>query len=298
MTVVGRSSHGAVAGTLLGRNTSRGDRCRLGELLAHAVFEPPFTERALVEVKPMLLRPDDHTRAHESHEGNDFVCTKPIPVDQIGADQASRATQSSLAVDSDTLLPDSDHLVCHLDKAPHQLKRRASSILKDHVNVLDAHGLEVRRIVKLRVQSDNKSHVASSKMDEHVLEGQGQLGGADFGDCRRQSIELGCVCRGRCDGLMLRRSEGKEMLGDPVEVAHVHSLEFLIPRSQVSSNPTADSEWCFILFKIEFAQSTQTLLLSPPDTIDDILDVQDKIRLAVSRITEGHVRGVGLGDRR
>lgn len=88
------------------------------------------------------------------------------------------------------------------------------------------------------------------------------------------------------------------MLGDPVEVAHVHSLKFLIPGSQISSSSRADSEDCSILFKIEVTQSTQTLFLGSPDTIHNILDVEDKIRLAVASITEGHVRGVSLGDRR
>lgn len=53
-----------------------------------------------------------------------------------------------------------------------------------------------------------------------------------------------------------------------------------------------------ILFEVEVTKAAQALLLGSPHTVDDILDVQNEVRLAVPRITEGHVRRIGLRNRR
>jgi hypothetical protein len=67
-------------------------------------------------VKPVLLRADYHSWAHESHERNDLICRESVSVDQIGTDQTACATQTSLAVDSNSFLLYRDHFVCHFDE--------------------------------------------------------------------------------------------------------------------------------------------------------------------------------------
>ena len=52
-----------------------------------------------------------------------------------------------------------------------------------------------------------------------------------------------------------------------------------------------------LLFKIEFFQLTQILLLGLPYSVDYILNVQHKICLAVPGISEWHVRWIGLRNR-
>lgn len=53
-----------------------------------------------------------------------------------------------------------------------------------------------------------------------------------------------------------------------------------------------------ILLEIEFTQATERVLFGLPHTIDDILDVQDEIRLAVSSVSERHVGWISLRNRR
>lgn len=142
VSVVGGCGNSAVACTLLGGNTGRGDRGRLGHLLAHAVLKPPLAEGTLVEMQPMLLGANNHTGAHESHESNDLVRSKSIAVDEVGTDQASSATKTGLAVNSDTLFF-GNHIMGKLDKLAYKLQRRASSILENHVDVGDSHCCEV-----------------------------------------------------------------------------------------------------------------------------------------------------------
>ena len=54
---------------------------------------------------------------------------------------------------------------------------------------------------------------------------------------------------------------------------------------------------CDLLLEIELLQLAQVLLLGLPNTIDDILNVQNKVGLTVAGISEGHVGWVCLRDR-
>lgn len=51
-----------------------------------------------------------------------------------------------------------------------------------------------------------------------------------------------------------------------------------------------------LLFQIELLQLAQALLLRLPNTVDNVLDVENKVSLAVSGISEGHIRRIGLRD--
>lgn len=95
----------------------------------------------------MLLRTNHHAGAHESHESNDLVRSETIAVDQVSTNQTSSTTQASLAVDSNSLVLDGDHVVGELYEFAYQLQRWAGSIFKDHVDVGDAHSSEVRGAV-------------------------------------------------------------------------------------------------------------------------------------------------------
>jgi hypothetical protein len=189
--------------------------------------------------------------------------------------------------------------VCHLDKPPDEGERRARAIFKYHVDVLDAQSGEIGWAVQLRVQANNETNVAGGEVDEDIFEWERQLGRANFGDGGGESVVLGGVHRNGRNRLMLRRGESKEVGGDPVEVTHVDSFKLLISAFQSAQGMSCrtKTKGQIILFKVEVTESTQTLLLGLPNTIHDILDVQDKVGLAVSGITEGHVRGVGLRNR-
>jgi hypothetical protein len=135
-------------------------------------------------------------------------------------------------------------------------------------------------------------------VNEDILERKRKLGRADFGDGRRKFIIFGGIHRDGRNRLLLRRGEGEEVRCDPIEITHVDSLEFLISAITVRMEKSKQQEFDNILFKVEVAKATQTLLFGFPHTINDILNVQDEVRLAVPRIAEGHVRRIGLRDRR
>jgi hypothetical protein len=105
---------------LLGGLTAGCDWRSQGKLLTHGILKPPFSESALVEMKPMLLWSDNHARTHESHESDDLVCGKPISVNQVSTDEAAGATQTSLAVDSNSPFFHGNHFVGHFDESSNQ----------------------------------------------------------------------------------------------------------------------------------------------------------------------------------
>ena len=128
----------------------------------------------------MLLWPDDHARPHESHERDNLVRRKAVPVDQIRANQASRSTEPGLAVHGNVLLPHGNHLVREVDKLPDELERWAGAVGEDHVEVFHSERGEVLGRVELRVQPDDEADVADLEVDEDVFEGDGQVGLEDL----------------------------------------------------------------------------------------------------------------------
>ena len=102
------------------------------------VFDPPFAEGALIQMQPMLLRADDHTRAHETHKGNDFVGREAVAIDQISANETPCPTKTCLAVHGDASVLDGDHFVSELDEFVDDRKGRTGSIFEYHVNVGDS----------------------------------------------------------------------------------------------------------------------------------------------------------------
>jgi hypothetical protein len=51
-----------------------------------------------------------------------------------------------------------------------------------------------------------------------------------------------------------------------------------------------------VLFQAEVLEPAKTFLLGLPDTVDNILDVENVVCLAVAGIAEGHARRVHLRD--
>ena len=94
-------------------------------------------------MKPVLLGTDNHTRSHESHERDDLVRCETMAVDEIGANQATSSAQTSLAVDSDSLLAHSDGLVSKSNKLADSCERRTCAIVENHVQMLNTQSLEV-----------------------------------------------------------------------------------------------------------------------------------------------------------
>src|SRR5271170_6291968 len=59
------------------------------ELCLYLVLKVPFSELSLIQVQPVLLWPDHHSRPHEAHECNDFVGGETVTVDEVRANQTS-----------------------------------------------------------------------------------------------------------------------------------------------------------------------------------------------------------------
>lgn len=76
--------------------------------------------------------------------------------------------------------------------------------------------------------------------------------------------------------LLLRRGECQELGSDPVEVAHVDALVLLV------------------LLEAEVLEPAKTLLFRLPHAVDNILDVENVVSLAVSSVTEWHARWIHL----
>lgn len=145
------------------------------ELLLERFFPPPFSELALIEMKPMLLRSYDHPRPHEPHECNHLICGEAMSIDEICANKTAGPAQSGFAVHRYRSSLDRDDLVGKLDEPPDHGQCGASSIVKDHIQMLDAKSLKVGRTVQFRVQSDNQANVALLEMTQNVLERAGQI---------------------------------------------------------------------------------------------------------------------------
>jgi hypothetical protein len=113
-------------------------------------------------------------------------------------------------------------------------------------------------------------------MGENILERKREFRRKDFRNAGWERIVFGGVRRNGSDGLVLWGSEGEEVLSDPVEIAHINSLELLVSIPDINQYQSFYKRLAAIeniLFEIEIAQATQTLLLSPPHAIDHILNV-------------------------
>jgi hypothetical protein len=91
----------------------------------------------------MLLRSNDHSWPHETHECDHLVGSEAMAVDKICANQATCTAQASLAVDCDALLLFVDHDMCEVHELADEAQWRASTVIEDHVEVLDAHCCEM-----------------------------------------------------------------------------------------------------------------------------------------------------------
>jgi hypothetical protein len=85
VTAVWRSGYLAVVDQI--RLVGDSGRCaglHARQLLLHPLLElllqPPLSKYPLVEMKPMLLRPNDHPGPHKAHVGNDFISREPITI--------------------------------------------------------------------------------------------------------------------------------------------------------------------------------------------------------------------------
>lgn len=182
-------------------------------------------------------------------------------------------------MNSHASLLDSDSLVSHANEFADHGEWRASSVIEDHVDMLDSQRFEVGRGVEVRVQSDDQADIALREVGEHILEGLGQKrvsfdGGHVPGEQRVQLRALGNLGYRR----VLRRGKSKKVGSDPVEVAVLDALIHLI------------------LVQVEVIQVAALLLLGLPNTIYHILDADAVVGLAVASISEGHQRGINLSN--
>lgn len=122
-------------------------------------------------MEPVLLWSYNHTRPHESHVGDALVGGKAMSVDKICANEAARSTKTSLAMDSNLLLLDGDHIVRHLDELPYKWQWRTGAIFEFHIVMSDANGGEVGGTVECGVQTDDKANFLRAKVGKYHLEG-------------------------------------------------------------------------------------------------------------------------------
>ena len=139
------------------------------KLCLELIFDVPLSELTLVEMQPVLLWTNDHTRPHESHESDDFVGSEAIAVDEVSSDKTACPSQAGFAMHSDTLLL-LDHVVREPDELLDDWESWAGAILKDHINVLNAESCEVCGAVELRVQPDDEANISFDEMGKDVLE--------------------------------------------------------------------------------------------------------------------------------
>lgn len=85
---------------------------------------------------------------------------------------------------------------------------------------------------------------------------------------------------------MLWGCKGKELRGDPIEVAHIYPLESLVPVTTVSSIHRLDQDYS--LFQAKIPETTQILFFRFPYSIHNILHINDIIRLTVTSVSERH----------
>lgn len=253
----------------------------LAELPLDALLEPPFPEDTLVQVKPVLLGANDHARTHEAHVGDDLVGGEAISVNEVGTNQAASATETSLAMNSNALLPDRDHLVSQANEFAHSGKRWAGAVLEDHVDVLDAKSLKVRGIVENRVEANHESDIPLGKVCQDIAKGLVDKGvRLDLGKVLwKQLPTFRAFWRlGHLGGLW--GSKSKEAGRDPVEIAVLDPLKL------------------FVFVEIKVLKNAAALLLGLPHTINDILDSDAIVGLTIAGISERHEGGVNLRNRR
>jgi hypothetical protein len=101
--------------------------------------------------------------------------------------------------------------------------------------------------------------------------------------------DVGISCVGCCCGEANARKLGVTQLKSPMSTrsnfSYLHRL--------------AESTWdamSNLLLKTEVLESAKAFFLCLPDAVDDILDVQNIVCLAVARIAKGHARRVHLRD--
>lgn len=235
------------------------------------VLEPPLAELILVHVEPVLLRSNNHTRAHEAHESNELRRSEAIAVDEVGANEAASTAETSFAVNSNVLLVDGDNLVGKLDELANKREWRAGSILENHVEVLDAEILKVVLVVEVRVEADDESDVARNKVAEDILEG-------DWKVARQDVLQALWEGTGALSWWVLGAGKGQKVGSNPVEVAHVHTLVL------------------FVLVEGKVPNVQDSTLLRLPHTINNILNGDSIVRLRVTRITERHEWRLNLRD--
>lgn len=131
----------------------------------------------------------------------------------------------------------------------------------------------------MRVEADNQANVALRKVAQHVLEGlwESRVVVDSIKVARQQWEKFRIFCN-LGDRSVLRRSKREEMGRNPVEISVLNTLVALI------------------FIKVKVVQIDALFFLGLPDAIDNVLDGDAVISLAVSGITERHQRRVDLCD--
>lgn len=89
------------------------------KLLLNRILPPPFAERSLIEMQPVLLRTDDHPGPHKSHESDYLISGKSVTIDEICTDEASSSAKASFAVYRYCLLLYRDGFMSDFDELLH-----------------------------------------------------------------------------------------------------------------------------------------------------------------------------------
>lgn len=105
----------------------------------------------------VLLRADDTTWPHDAKETDDFASSETIMLHQETANEGSRATKASLAMNCDGTA--SNCLFCDGDELLDVSKRRLSPIDVIHLVVLDSFASEDRLVVFVEIEANDCDNV-------------------------------------------------------------------------------------------------------------------------------------------
>ena len=103
--------------------------------------------------------------------------------------------------------------------------------------------------------------------------------------------EVGISCVGCCWGEAKARKLGVTQLKSPMSTRS--NFSYLGLSVLVNGRDSVN-----ILLEAEVLETAEALFLGLPYTVDDVLDVQNIVGLAVASVAEGHARRVHLGNGR
>ena len=91
----------------------------------------------------MLLRTHNHAGAHKPHVCDDLIRDESMSIDQVGPYQTASSTKAGLAMNGNRFIPNGNHVMRQSYESFDHMQWWAGAVVKDHIEVVDAQGVEV-----------------------------------------------------------------------------------------------------------------------------------------------------------